>query len=536
MRLARSATTSLPAALLGAQRPRLSYVPPGCEEDSPLGEAAVQLARAAGLHLDDWQQWMLCLSLSEDPFYRWVAAQVLLVVPRQNGKGSILEARELVGLFLLDERTIIHTAHELKTATRHRKRLEKLIKGVPELNAQVKRYNHSHGQESIELHVEGCSTVGPGICDCAGGKTIEFIARSKGSGRGFDGDLVVLDECMYLSDEVMEALAPTLSSKDNPQIWFTGSSADDDDAAKTMRKIRALGLAESRRLAAALAEQGPVAAERWAGASLLYAEWSVPRGADKDDRANWAIANPSLGIRMRVETIENERTTLLSDESFGKERLGMWGESSGEAVISMGTWAARTDKASTAAPPFGFAVAVDSAGERAAVGAASRRPDGLWHVELIEALPRTDWVPDVVQTLRRRHRSAPIVVRPASGAGPVARVLSGLDVKGLVKASVRDYQQACVAFERHVLDDELRHLDDPLLAAAVEAGRRQERDDAWIWDRDSTDADITPLEAVTLALHGLQQFLSTGAHVSDHVPTDPTAFVDTDAGPMQLRW
>lgn len=491
------------------------------------------LAATAGLVLDPWQAWVLCLSLSENDDLRWVATQVLLVVSRQNGKGGILEARELAGLFLLDEQKLIHTAHQVKTASRHRQRLEKLIKQTPELNAMVKRYNHSHGQESIELHAVDCSTVGPQICDCIGGKTIEFLARSKASGRGFDGDLVMLDECMFLSEDVMEALVPVMSSKDNPQIWFTGSAADDDEAAKVMRRLRALALVEQQRLTEQLRRSGPGFTGEWQGAGLLMLEWSVPRSADKDDRANWAAANPALGIRMRIETIADERETLLSDESFGKERLGMWGETSGEAVVGVDVWAARTDRASMAEEPLVFAVEVDSAGQHGAIGVASRRPDGLWHVELVEAAPRTDWIVDACLVLRRRHRHAPILTRTASGAAPTIKLLEAAGITP-VKATARDYQQACSRFEAAVFDDQVRHLDDQVLATAVEAGRKLQRDDAWVWDRDDAQADITPLVAVTMALHGIQQLLAAGVTSRAHVPTDPDAFVDQSA--PTLRW
>jgi hypothetical protein len=47
---------------------------------------------------------------------KWAAFEVGLNVARQNGKGSILEARELAGLFLLGERLIIHSAHEFATS------------------------------------------------------------------------------------------------------------------------------------------------------------------------------------------------------------------------------------------------------------------------------------------------------------------------------------------------------------------------------------------------------------------------------------
>ena len=73
----------------------------------------------AGLFLDDWQQFVLRHALGERADGKWAAQTVGLTVGRQNGKGSILEARELAGLFLLGEQLIIHTAHLQKTATQH---------------------------------------------------------------------------------------------------------------------------------------------------------------------------------------------------------------------------------------------------------------------------------------------------------------------------------------------------------------------------------------------------------------------------------
>jgi hypothetical protein len=76
------------------------------------GEDALELAESAGLVLDDWEAWVLVNSMATMPGGRWSSFEVGLLVPRQNGKNAILEARELAGLFLLDELLLIHTAHE----------------------------------------------------------------------------------------------------------------------------------------------------------------------------------------------------------------------------------------------------------------------------------------------------------------------------------------------------------------------------------------------------------------------------------------
>ena len=95
-------TTSLldePLALEGEQRPAHSSVP---DSVSSAGAEAVELAQMAGLDLDPWEAWVLEQSLGEREDGKWAAFEVGLICPRQNGKGTVLEARELAGLFLLE--------------------------------------------------------------------------------------------------------------------------------------------------------------------------------------------------------------------------------------------------------------------------------------------------------------------------------------------------------------------------------------------------------------------------------------------------
>jgi Homing endonuclease len=69
---------------------------------------------AAGYEPDPWQEWFLTNALGTLPDATWAATDIGLVVSRQNGKGTVLEIRELGGLFVLGEELIIHTAHEFK--------------------------------------------------------------------------------------------------------------------------------------------------------------------------------------------------------------------------------------------------------------------------------------------------------------------------------------------------------------------------------------------------------------------------------------
>ena len=157
-------------------------------------------AREHGLTLDPEQELVLAESLGVRDSGRWQTLEVGLHVPRQNGKGEILIARELFGLFVLGERLIIHTAHEFKTSAEHFARLESIVRNNEDLDSQVKRreatrkgepgavvgYRYSHGEESITLQDD---------------RRIEFKTRTKSGMRGFASvDLLVL-ECSFVRDK-----------------------------------------------------------------------------------------------------------------------------------------------------------------------------------------------------------------------------------------------------------------------------------------------------------------------------------------------
>src|SRR5690606_26141984 len=128
----------------GWQQPPIETVPPSV---SSAGQEAIDLAARAGLHLDPWQQYVLRRGMGEDLDGSWSAFECVVNVPRQNGKGGIIEARELWGLFIGGEQLILHSAHEFKTAKSAFKRIERLIRGCPDLHKRVKAYRYTVGEE-----------------------------------------------------------------------------------------------------------------------------------------------------------------------------------------------------------------------------------------------------------------------------------------------------------------------------------------------------------------------------------------------------
>lgn len=476
----------------GAQAPRVLLVP---EYVSSAGVEAVELCRMAGLGLDPWQEMVLTHALGERQDGKWAALEVGLCVPRQNGKGTIEEARELAGLFLLDERLLIHTAHLFKTSLEAFRRLLMLIEGSPDLDRMVQRVSKAHGEEGITLK---------------NGARIQFATRTLSAGRGLSGDLVVLDEAMYIAEATIDSLAPVLSAKPNPQILYAGSAVDQvkHDHGVVFARVRDRG------------HVGTV--ER-----LLWAEWSLPFEDPElvpadvmDDPEQWALANPGLGRRVTVDFVREVERETLSERGFATERLGVgdWPatDNAEDRKITVAAWGACQDVDSTPLDSVCFAFDMTPDRGYASICVAGRRADGLPHVEVVDHRPGTAWVAARLAELVERHGTVDVRSvdkrRTGSSAGvvwgegsPAAALLPKLVEQGVEAWPVKlqDNARACGVLYDAVQDKAIRHLGTTELLNAIKGAAVKPAGDAWVWSRRSSRVDISPLVACTLALWGL---------------------------------
>jgi hypothetical protein len=465
------------SSVLGAQQPRIYCVPPSV---SSAGDEAVDLCKQSGLILDPWEEFVLAHSLGEREDGSWSAFEVGLMVSRQNGKGAILEGRELAGLFLLDERLIIHSAHLFDTSLEAFRRLRELIIGNDELSRRVKRISQAHGEEGIELVT---------------GQRIRFRTRTKGGGRGFTGDCLILDEAMELSQAAHGALLPTLSARPNTQVWYTGSAVD--------QQVHDHGLVFARVRARGHEGNDP---------RLAYFDWSNDCTIEDaheiaDDPAAWAQANPGLGIRISGEHIEAERRSM-DLRTFAVERLGVgdWPATDGSADkrrIDVGKWQRLAEQDSQIDGAMCFAYDTRPDRSTSTIAVAGMRADGLPQVEIVDRKRGTGWLLERLAALEIRHEPVEIV---CDGASPAASLVAraekdfGMVIRPL---GAREVAQACGAFYDAIEDAMLRHLGTDDMLAAIRGAATRDLGDAWAWSRKSSSVDISPLVAATLALWGL---------------------------------
>lgn len=474
-------------------RPALRNVP---RFRTSAGQEAIDLAANAGLVLDPWQEAVMHDALGETAAGTWAAFEVGLIVGRQNGKGSCLECRVLAGLNLFDERLILWSAHETKTAFEAFRRVEELFTNVDELRRQVKKVSHANGDEGIELR---------------NGARLRFVARTKGSGRGFSADLVILDEAYALTNDQMSALLPTLSSRANPQVWYTSSPPLDGISGDVLFALRKRAQAGEPGLAyldfgvqgVDLADLG----ETGADGQLLV---------DLDDRKLWRATNPSYGIvrsngsRGITESFVERERNSMSPVDFARERLGIWPRKieGGSGVIDVEHWRTLADAYAGIPADVVFALDVNPARTHAAIVAAGRIGDRV-HVAVVDYRPGTHWCVDRLVDLCARWRPLAVAL---DVKGPAGSLLLDLQTAGitppddadkptrgsLIVPTAGQTAQAFGLFVDGVRDSTVQHADDGPLNLAVAGAAVRPLAGGSAWDRKG-GADIAPLVGATLA-------------------------------------
>jgi hypothetical protein len=471
-------------SVLGAQQPRVLLIP---EFDSTSGHEAVALARSAGLEPDPWQEFVTVNALGERDDGQWAAGEVGVEVPRQNGKGGLLEIRELAGLFLFGEMLLIHSAHEFATAEEALERMVGLLEADSELWKRVRTVKRSHGQEGIYLK---------------SGQRLRYRTRTRGGGRGWSADWVGLDEAMHIPEPMHGALMPTLSAMPNPQLWYTGSAVDQE----TMENGVVFARVRERAL-------------RASDSTLAYFGWSPAiehpdhvTETQASDPEVWAQGNPGLGIRISAEWIQKEQASM-APRTFAVERLGVgdWPALTVDgAVISATTWLSLRDPASKRDGPVWFAFDVPEDRSGAAICAAGRRTDGLFHVEVVEHRPGTDWVVGRLEELERKHQPEAILYDHKAPAASLEKQIENAQVS-VKPINSSEHAQACGVLFDAVEQRTVRHLGTAETLTAIKGAVKRPLGDAWAWSRKSSTVDISPLVACTIALWGSVEEVSGNA-------------------------
>jgi len=430
-----------------------------------------------GIVYDPWQDGFgrAMLAKRADGVYAAGIGGVVLSVCRQVGKTFTVGTIVMILCILFPGMKVLWTAHRTRTSDETFKSLQGIARRKL-LAPHVLAIRRANGQQEIEF---------------VNGSRIMFGARETGFGRGFDDvDVLVFDEAQILSQKSLDDMVPATAVSPNALVIFLGTPpkpTDPSEAFSGMRDRAITGTSEDQ----------------------LYVEIGADPEASADDRAQWAVANPSYPHRTKEAAILRMRK-ILGEESFLREGLGIWLElGRSGSVISGDEWKATLDvesrRAGNAALVFGVAVSPDR--KWASVGVATTRDDGLTHVEVVKHEPGVDWLVPYLVGLDERRKPDCFVI---DQAGPAATLLASFTTAGL-KVRVTDtsaYKAACAGFVDAIREGSIRHRDQDELTVAALGVREHKVGDSWVYARRDSGVIIAPLEAVTLAVWGLTPELS----------------------------
>lgn len=451
----------------------------------------MELCEAYGLHLDEWQQNVLKGASGEDAFGKWSASRVGLSVPRQSGKTALFEARELAGLLLYGEELIIHSAHLVPTALEAFMRLKSYFENYDDLGKKVKRIREANGEQGIEM---------------MSGQRIKIMARSKGGGRGFSADCLMLDEVQELPELTWAAMLPTISARANPQVWLAGTPPGPEDNGEVFTRIREAALSGRDKRTA-------------------WSEWSMDTGDSLDDRKVWAKAIPALGGRIAIQSVEDERNSM-GDDQFARERLGHWYDATTDSPIPATSWDGLKISQSEVSDDWQVAaIGLDMNPERTKVTIAiAAYTECGTHVDLAIDAPFSDaGTTALVDWLwERAKRRVPVVV---DGFSPAKSLQPHLVKRGMMVRvlDTRELIQACANFYDDVMTNRsISHVGNERLDKSLAGSVKDVMNKAgeWKFNRSDYSVDLGPLIAAVNAHFGSVKFgrrpLSGGSSRSRH--------------------
>ena len=462
----------------GNQKPRIDIYQNG---DIGLAEKTITLLKYYNRKPLEWQKAIIRRWMALDDDGKWANQNAGLLVPRQNGKSWLAEARILGGMIFLGEH-LIYTAHQSNT--------------VDEIKRRVLRFFYDAEPEIRDLLTSEFDKE-PKSFDYIelrnGGRCI-FRTRTRSSGLGFTSDTIISDEDQEENDAQEEAMLPTISAGplQNPQVIKMGTPPTAGSAGTVFLRAR-------RNLL-----QGK--------SDMCWQEWSVDTITDNHDVDAWYATNPSLGYLVTEKAVRAE-SNAMSQDSFNKMRLGWIPGVDAQRIFTDDEWneLAVTEVKLPENPELVYSVkfAPDRSSVTLAVGVVM--VDKI-HVEIVERRRMSDGIAWLVRWLLDRWKNAnKIIIDGAAGQGLLVEELVRSEKrisKKILTPNVKEAGSAYASFAQAIQDKTLTHYNQPLLNSAIRTAKRRDigKDGMFGFAPLNPNIQMDTVDAAAFAYYGAQRF------------------------------
>ena len=243
------------------------------------------MARVLGVPLMPWQRLVARVASERHPDdpKRFRYHTVILTVPRQSGKTTLMRAILAQRALVNRNRSAFYTAQTGKDATARWKDLIKQIESS--VLAPFVQTKLAQGSQSMAF---------------PNGSSIAPFAPTPKSLHGYTPDDVMLDEIFEWTTEqgesLMGAVKPAQQTRVNRQLWLVSTMGTQDSEFLN-------SWIETGRAAAGDPNSG-----------ICYFEWSLAEGLDSYAPENWGF-HPALGHTITADTLQ---------EATGSHSVGEW--------------------------------------------------------------------------------------------------------------------------------------------------------------------------------------------------------------------
>ena len=412
----------------GRQEPTTSISLPYRETD---GQMAVDLYEMTGRKAMPWQTILIYDILARGSGGLWVHSRFGCAVPRRNGKGEIIIMRELYGLAVGEK--VLHTAH--LTSTSH-SAWERMIQILDMLKIDYTAIK-AKGQEYIKLYQGG---------------EIHFRTRTATGALGEGFDLVIIDGAQEYRIEHQTALKYVVTASRNPQTIFCGTPPTAVSAGTVFRDMRDDILTGKSQNAG-------------------WAEWSVDKMSDINDRDLWYETNPALGITLTERNIADELGSTEAEQvDFNIQRLGLWLSWSQKSAISRAAWnACAASKLPKLQGKLSVGIKYSKDGLTVSLAVAAKTAANQVFVEVYDRKPVREGNGWILAFLARlgKDNTARVYVDGKNGEELLKKDMVDAKLIRPVFATVAEVIEANQGFENAVYQQTLTHMNQPSLAAVV---------------------------------------------------------------------
>ena len=444
------------------------------ERNVSLGGRVAVVAEALGTPLMPWQRYVADVSCEVDPDdpRRWRYPVVVVTVPRQSGKTTLMRAVAVDRALARPDQLIFTTAQTGKDAGERWKDLADQVMRSP-MRSRVKMYRGAGAQ----------SVIWPNR------SRVRAFAPTPTSIHGYTPHLVMIDEAWAFDeargDELIAAINPAQITLPGRQLWIVSTKGD--DASVFLDRYLDLGR---------VAVGDP-------GASVAYFEWAADDDAPPYDPDTLTF-HPAVGHTITPDDLLAQADAVsrgVWERSFLNRRTRR-----AETLIDLDVWDAL---AAEQAPPLdargislGYDVAQDGSG--AAIWAAWRDALGELQVREYETGPGIRWLVERLVAISR-DPARPRLPFMADETGPVRQVNEHLRLVHVPVETMgaRDYATACSTMLRHVREGTVAHDGSEGIRDAWRVATTKMLAGQLAFDPTKSAGPIDHLRAATAAVRGL---------------------------------